>query len=278
MRCDYQFAAHTTKNSPRLVSEHHGVAALAHVRMGFVNSLAFGAVSAMQKLALIAVDRGNQDTRRPAPHSSADGKTGLAPHTIGPVIKAAETIYAAFASRFKREMPQPVITVQSGGRSRARAWFWADQWQSPAKRRIPEINLCAEYINGGLAELANSVLHEMTHYANWLDGVRDCSADQYHNRRFKSRCESVGLVCERHPQQRYGWAVTRLSPEVAQLVRALGIDERALNLHRIVSPPVTQTGGSKLKKWSCRCTNVWAAVEVAALCVRCRQRFDSASK
>ncbi len=193
-------------------------------------------------------------------------------HTIKPVIETAEFIYDAFASRFNRELPRPVITVQTKGRSQACAWFWADRWQDGEPSRIPEINLCAEHVNDGLMELANSVLHEMVHYANWLDGVRDCSSSQYHNRRFKERCESVGLICERHPQKRYGWSSTRLSANLSIYVANLGINEDALNLSRITSRGLRRPG-SKLKKWACGCTNLWAAVEVAATCTRCGGSF-----
>jgi hypothetical protein len=112
----------------------------------------------------------------------------------------------------------------------------------------------------------------MVHYANWLDGVRDCSSSQYHNRRFKDRCESVGLICEQHPQKRYGWACTRLSAELQAFVASLGIDESRLDLSRVASGGIRRPG-SKLKKWACACTNLWAAVEVAATCVRCGTSF-----
>ena len=193
-------------------------------------------------------------------------------HTIKPVIEAAELLYGAFTSRFNREMPRPVITVQTKGRMNACAWFWADRWQDGEQSRIPEINLCAEHVSDDLAELANSVLHEMVHYANWLDGVRDCSSSQYHNRRFKQRCEAVGLICERHPQKRYGWACTKLSTEEETFVISLGIDETALNLSRIAQQGKHRTG-SKLKKWVCGCTNLWAAVDVHATCNRCGRPF-----
>lgn len=196
----------------------------------------------------------------------------MAPHTIQPVIAAAEFLYEVFASRFKREMVQPVITVQTKGRKNACAWFWADRWQNGEPCPIPEINLYAEHISDGLMELANSVLHEMVHYANWLDGVRDCSASQYHNRHFTDRCESVGLICAQHRQKRYGCAFTKLSTELEELVSSLRIDEAALNLRRVAHQSKHRPG-SKLKKWACNCTNLWAAVEVNATCNRCDTLF-----
>lgn len=196
----------------------------------------------------------------------------MTPHTIQPVIALAEILFGIFASRFKREMPQPVITVQTKGRQNACAWFWPDRWEDGKPSRVPEINLCAEHVSDGLMELANSVLHEMVHFANWLDGVRDCSASQYHNRRFKKRCESVGLVCEQHDQKRYGWARTRLSDELQAFVASLGINEADLNLRRVAQQGKHRPG-SKLKKWSCSCTNLWAAVEIDATCIRCGTSF-----
>jgi len=125
-------------------------------------------------------------------------------------------------------------------------------------------------------------------YANWLDGIPDCTSSQYHNQKFKTRCESVGLICLRHPQRRYGWAVTELSPELVSFVGEMGIDESCFHVFRalpkssrevvsnedepLTGEPAPRTG-SKLKKWSCGCTNIRAAVEVDATCGRCFRQF-----
>ena len=193
-------------------------------------------------------------------------------HSLLPLMEAAEIIYQFMESRFKRVMPQPVITVQTRGRRQAAAWFWADKWQAAESQTVPEINLCAESVGQGLLELANSVAHEMVHYVNWLDQIPDCSRSQYHNRKFKQRCEQVGLICLRHPQRRYGWGLTHLSPELIAAVNRLGIEESIFQLARIASPP-SEGSGSKLKKWSCGCTNVRAAVVLDAVCNRCGLTF-----
>ncbi len=192
--------------------------------------------------------------------------------TIKPVIEVAELLYGTFTSRFKRELPQPVITVQTKGRMQRTRVVLGGSVAELGARRIPEINLCAEHVRDGLKELAHSVLHEMVHYANWLDGIRDCSSSQYHNRHFRAGCEAVGLICEKHPRKRYGWAATRLSPELESFVDGLGIDEERLGLSRI-SALGSRRPGSKLKKWTCGCSNLWAAVEIDASCNRCGGPF-----
>jgi len=192
----------------------------------------------------------------------------MAHRSIQPVLEACELLYDAFAPRFKRDVPRPVITIQTKGRTNAMAWFGANRWKNGHPAALPEINICAEYINQGLDETSNSILHEMVHYANWLDRIRDCSASQYHNCHFKSRCELVGLICRQSSQRRYGWAETELSDELRSLVRSLTIDQTVFELFRIapMSPP--RRHGSKMKKWRCKCTNIRAAVVIDASCNR----------
>ena len=43
------------------------------------------------------------------------------------------------------------------------------------------------------AELLSTLLHEVAHSINHANGVQDCSANQYHNAKFKTQAEALGL-------------------------------------------------------------------------------------
>jgi hypothetical protein len=109
----------------------------------------------------------------------------------------------------------------------------------------------------------------MCHYANALDGIEDCSRNQYHRKSFKERCESIGLHCEKYGSR--GWARTNLTPELADRVAALSIDAEAFTLFR--KSRQQEKVGSRMKKWRCGCTTIRAAVEVNATCRKCGQQF-----
>lgn len=102
---------------------------------------------------------------------------------------------------------RPIITIQSKGRKNAYGWFWAGKWRNGEENRC-EINISAEELARTATSIFETLIHEMVHQYNWQQVINDCSANQYHNRRFKVACEEVGLKCEK--MQNYGWAKTSL--------------------------------------------------------------------
>ena len=46
------------------------------------------------------------------------------------------------------------------------------------------------------AELLSTLLHEVAHSMNHANGIEDCSANQYHNGKFKAQAEALGLKTE----------------------------------------------------------------------------------
>jgi len=63
-----------------------------------------------------------------------------------------------------------------------------------------------DFINIDYHDLLLVLLHEMIHIANHQEGVVDCTANQYHNKRFLAKALEVGLVVKKHKTQ--GWGIT----------------------------------------------------------------------
>jgi hypothetical protein len=192
--------------------------------------------------------------------------------SLRPALAELERAFDAFAPLFKRPMPRPVITIQHRGRRRAVGWYWHDRWEDPAtEKRPPEINLCAEHMASPPEEVAEVLLHEMCHYANALEGIKDCSKNHYHNKHFRDRCHSVGLNSEKMESR--GWADTSLSPELLEKVKAVAIDPAAFAIYR--RQEQGKKPGSKMKKWQCSagCTITRCATVLDATCNRCGKRF-----
>lgn len=192
--------------------------------------------------------------------------------SIGPAIAELERAFREFASLlFKQQkLELPAITIQAAGRKAAAGWFSHNRWGS-ADASISEINLCAEMLASGVEVIAEILIHEMVHYANAVAGVRDCSANQYHNKRFRDLAESVGLHVEKGKR---GWAYTSLTPDLADQVRKINLDPEAFAMFRLSDPPIKK--GSRMKKWSCGCTTVRCATELSAVCSECDQAFELA--
>ena len=140
-------------------------------------------------------------------------------HVINILTKAFKEFNEKFC---KGDLPIPVITVQSKGRRNAAGWFWAGGWsqgQGDDRLSRPEINISAEFIgNRKLEDVLETVLHEMAHMWNWREGVRDCSAGQYHNKNFKDKDERLGLTVSK--MEGKGWASTDLDKHGKKAVEA----------------------------------------------------------
>jgi len=55
-----------------------------------------------------------------------------------------------------------------------------------------------------------SILHEMVHFRNLINGVRDLGRNSYHNKNFSSECARLGAFVIRHNNT--GWSILSLYP------------------------------------------------------------------
>ena len=201
-------------------------------------------------------------------------------NSLRPSLEALEQLYRLFAPRFASYCPviaekAPVITIQTRGRRALVGWYKKEGW-TRGKETLPEINITAESLAEPLAEIADTVCHEMVHHAHKLLGKKDCSSTQYHNKTFKAGCEAVGLNCER--MKGHGWAATSLSDGLRSIVDRAKIDPEAFAMFRVTDGP-KRSGpgsgpGSRLKKWTCECgTIIRAAGEIDVRCNECLTDF-----
>jgi hypothetical protein len=190
-----------------------------------------------------------------------------------------------------QSLPLPVITIQ-GGHRLALGWFAWSRWETRDAAILDEINFVPEYLNRDVFDIAETLLHELVHLANYTARIRDCTSNQYHNRHFRDRAAGVGLACER--MSPYGWAKTSLTPALRERVAALQPDANAFDLFRLPPAPRRRSGAAvlgadggggvgvqvqkrKLSKWSCfgKCASAWVAsgTELYAECLACGSRF-----
>jgi hypothetical protein len=180
-----------------------------------------------------------------------------------------ERAFGGLAPLFPNDLPAPVITIQSRGRRRVRAWFCGDKWDAlPGGLLRPEINICAEDLACRPVDICECLLHEMVHESNWVDKIKDCTVNQYHNKNFAERCRAVGLVPLKGPR---GWSETALSPDLLARVEALALSDDAFAVFR--TSREQKKAPTKMLKWSCGCTIVRAATALDATCNGCGKPF-----
>jgi hypothetical protein len=196
-------------------------------------------------------------------------------------------------------LPLPVITIQSGPQN-ALGWFAWSTWETRDGAILNEINFVPEHMFRDVFDIAETMVHELVHLANYAEGIKDCSSNQYHNRNFRDRALTVDLTCERIGAR--GWAKTGLTPKLRARIAALQPDSSAFDLFRLPPAPVQtttdsgqvpvgvtngddrqgkgrmQTTKKKLAKWTCgwRCASAWVATgtDFRVACLNCGSEFS----
>ena len=136
--------------------------------------------------------------------------------SVSEIVAKTEAMFDLFNHHFYNgELTRPAITVSPDGGRGAYGWCSVYEiWQASGEA-YREINICAEYIDRPIGEVAATMLHEMAHLYNLTHEIKDVSNNgYYHNKKFKETAEAHGLHIEHHAT--YGWTITTLTEETAE--------------------------------------------------------------
>jgi hypothetical protein len=195
--------------------------------------------------------------------------------------KALDELYRIFdilnRKYYESKLPYPMITIQKTKRSGNLGWFTLDKvWanKSTEDRRY-EINICAEYLNGEIYEIVDTLQHETVHYANKISDIKDCNG-QVHNKKFKRLAEQVGLIVEK--SKKYGFGHTSCSDEFRQFIdEVIKPDIKAFEYFRNVPPKEKKEAKEKKTfKYVCHIcgAEVKAKKDKNIVCGECECQFE----
>ncbi|HYV36890.1 MAG TPA: SprT-like domain-containing protein [Gemmataceae bacterium] len=169
---------------------------------------------------------------------------------------------------------------------------WADLFNLEFKLNIPELSLSVDWLprrrlghfryghNGfGLRgevvinrryldrreywQVLGTLLHELLHA--WQQAHGKPGKRNHHNKQFREKASEFGLVIDHR-----GFTKYESPSQFTELLQRHGINVPTLPEVEVTN----QRGSSKLKKWSCGCTNVRVAVrEFNAQCLNCGNLF-----
>lgn len=167
---------------------------------------------------------------------------------------ALEELYRIFDilndDKFDGELSEPVITIQKTRGSTLGHFTLNRTWrdknnEEDEETSYYEINIDPRWFNSRTpADVAETLLHEMCHYYNKMNDIKDCSGN-VHNKKFKKSAENVGLVVERGKS--VGWGYTSMSDELrAYMDEVVKPNDKAFEYFR--SAPVKGSGGGGTRK------------------------------
>ena len=186
------------------------------------------------------------------------------------------------AEFFEGALSRPTITIQSTPKAYGHFSLREDTWVSKIGA-THEINIGAGTLSRPIEEVAATLLHEMVHYFNHVQGIQDCSrGNTYHNKRFKEAAEAHGLIVQH--SDKYGWSHTAPGDALLDLVLEYDLTDILISRNEYSSFQVGGTGThsgtpfgtttpkkSSSRKYICpRCgMSVRATKEVNIACLDC---------
>lgn len=189
------------------------------------------------------------------------------------------------AEFFESALSRPTITIQSTPRAYGHFSLQSDTWVSK-RGATHEINIGAGTLARPIEDVAATLLHEMVHYYNYENGVKDCSrGNTYHNKRFKESAESHGLIVDY--SQKYGWAHTSPSDKLLDFILQNGLTDILICRNEFTGFHMTGTGthngtdnnlpprASSTRKYICPCcgNSVRATKNVNIACLDCNMHM-----
>lgn len=128
--------------------------------------------------------------------------------------------------KFENELEEPVITVMSTPRSYGHVTC-GKVWKAKDTYRY-ELNIGAGTLDRPIEYVVSTLLHEMVHIYNLQNGIQDTSrGNTYHNKKFKAKAESVGLVIDY--DRKIGFSVTSPSEALIDYIIEQGWSDILLN-------------------------------------------------
>lgn len=135
------------------------------------------------------------------------------------IIAQIENMYNFFNRELDAKLPEDIVfsLIPNRGRANYYGWFARSRWVC-SENRLHEINIASDYLNRSINDIAETLIHEMTHLKNAVNNIKDCTPTQYHNKNFKKQAEEFGLKVEK--MRNRGYASTSLDEKAMRIVDA----------------------------------------------------------
>jgi hypothetical protein len=172
--------------------------------------------------------------------------------------------------------PKVTILVTRNLKGRKGHFTHFTPWTTKEGNAFNEIAFNLEHFTTA-KELLNTLLHEVAHSLNFANQIKDTSSNQYHNEKFKSQAEALGLKTIEVKGK--GHASTELTDFGAKRwSKALAILEKALELTATGEGAQKPKGrNTNLIKAVCDCGNIIRAsatvITAGVRCENCEELF-----
>jgi hypothetical protein len=171
--------------------------------------------------------------------------------------------FTRFNERFRLQLPVCPLRLDPSIRGNCAGYFLPDHntlgllYEIAIRVPTPD-----QMINLDLGAILGTLLHEQFHLLQELTGI--AGRNNYHNKQLRETAQRFGLIIDSRGHQAYD-----LDSPFLDLLAEFGVaPPRVVENARMIAAGVTppeitksqQQSKSKLRKWSCGCSNVWVGV------------------
>lgn len=174
-------------------------------------------------------------------------------NSLIPAIKESEKFIKFLNEKFKLNLPNDfLISIHKAGKGKI--GFFSPKGNSTAFKikeqekvnPLHSINLNTLYLNK--SNPYEVLTHELAHFINEVNNVKDCSSNQYHNKHFKETAEILLLKVSKTKR---GYSQTEETDEFNKMIREFKPDKEVFNIFQEVKTGIAQK--SRLFLYMCEC-------------------------
>ena len=205
---------------------------------------------------------------------------------MGAIESAISVLHEVFRylnrDLFNNELSEPALLIQHQGKKcNSLGWCSSSEiWSnSDGSIKLHEITICAEYLDRGVLDICETLLHEMVHLYCSVNGIKDTSrGTTYHNKKYRQYAEKYGLNCEH--DNKHGWSNTGLKDETKKLIESYKFNQDVFKIARMIFDSGNSNGTSgvkrsSMKKFSCDCEIVIRCKQdINVICEDCGEKFE----
>ena len=197
-------------------------------------------------------------------------------NSLIPAIKESEKFIKFLLNRFNIENVKPYIVVINKTSKNALGTFANIQTKQHFKNTTEEFNtITLNTIHLKKCNPYEVLTHELSHYVNYCNGIKDCSGNQYHNKHFKTQAEKFLLKVSK---TKNGFAHTEETDEFNLMLNDFKPNKEVFNIFQ--EQRNKNKVGSRLRLFKCEC-GIKVRVgsdDFKAECLICNSKFNKVEK
>ena len=148
-------------------------------------------------------------------------------NSIQPSITEIERFICYLNKRFNLELPDNLIINIQDTRKTIKGFFRCKEHLKHYENTKQPLNyICISSIHLK-SKPYETIAHETAHFHNYIKGIKDCTVNQYHNKKFKVVAEKLLLSVERGTR---GYAYTDVTKEFIEMLKDFKTDRNAFKI------------------------------------------------